>query len=162
MVEYICVMKPFAKRIKKLLSGGTYLSDSLTMAKNRKIFMKELILMLMLLVDFICAYGLVLVWQEYNFYYVIIIVSSLFAGIVSANFSRSIIYVIVLAVIGAVIATGINILPPIMYGEDPSLISTMVFGYAQTLVKLLLIGLPLCIFLAIMGSFLGESIEMRD
>jgi hypothetical protein len=123
--------------------------------------MKELILMFMLLADYVCAYGLVLVWQEYNFHYVIIIVASLFAGIVSANFSRSIIYVSALTIIGAAIATGINILPPIMYGEDPSLISTMVFGYAQLLVKLLLIGLPLCIFLAIIGCFIGESIEMR-
>lgn len=115
----------------------------------------------MLLADYVCAYGLVFVWEEYNFYYVIIIVASLFAGIVSANLTRSIIYVSALIIIGAVIATVIGILPPIMYGEDPSLISTMVFGYAQLSVKLLLIGLPLCIFLAIIGSFIGESIEMR-
>lgn len=116
----------------------------------------------MLLVNFICAYGLVFVWDEYNFYYVIIIVVSLFAGIISASFSKAIIYVSALIVIGAVVATGISILPPIMYGEDPSLISTIAFGYAQLAVKLLLIGLPLCIFLAIIGSFVGESIEINE
>lgn len=129
--------------------------------KSRKMFTKELILMFMLLVDYVCAYGLVFVWEEYNFYYVIIIVASLFAGIVFVNFSRSIIYVSALIIIGAVIATVIGILPPIMYGENPSLISTMVFGYAQLSVKLLLIGLPLCIVVAIVGCFVGESIEMR-
>lgn len=130
-------------------------------AKNRRSFLNKLLVMLASCGNYICAFTLLFIWKTEFYYYVIIFTASFFTGAVVVDYVRSMFNVCISLVLGAVIAVWIAVAPPIIYGGDPIQINAGILLYSSWAAKLLLISLPLCIFVALSGCFIGEFVEGR-
>lgn len=75
-----------------------------------------------------------------------------------SEYLKPILYSSVLQVLGAVISMGIAGVPAVIYGAGPGIFDVVVIWYGSTLAKMLLLSLPLCVFLAIIGSFIAEAV----
>lgn len=117
------------------------------------------IIMLALCVNYIFAHVLLYIWQvDFIYYVVTIFVASFLGGVVVTNLTRSILYVASSLVVGGVVGIGITIAPLIIYQADPLIINAVILYYSGDLGKILLLSLPLCIIVALIGCFLGEAI----
>lgn len=121
----------------------------------------EFLIILALLVNYFCAFILILIWQESYYCYVILLMTSLLASTVITSYTRSIIYVCISLVAGAVMAIGIAIGPPIIYGGDPLKISVGILTYSSLVARVMIVSLPLCAFIAVVGCSLSEVIKNR-
>lgn len=129
-------------------------------ALKHKILHESLII-IALLVNYFWAFTLILIWQESYYYYVILLMTSLLAGTVITSYTSSIIYVCTSLVAGAAMAIGIAIGPPIIYGGDSLKISVGILAYSSLVARLIIVSLPLCAFIAIVGCSLNEVIKNR-
>ena len=128
---------------------------------NKHKILHEFLIILALFVNYFWAFILILIWKESYYYYAILLMTSLLAGTIIASYTISILYVCISLVAGAAMAIGIAIGPPIIYGRDPVQISVGILWYSSLVGKLMIVGLPLCICVAIIGCFLNEAVKKR-
>jgi len=121
----------------------------------------DLLIILALIVNYFWAFTLFLIWGESYYYYAVLLVTSLLAGIVITSFTRSFIYVCISLVGGAAIAIGIAISPPIIYGGDPLVTSVGILVYGSLVARLLIVGIPLCTIITVIGCSLSDVIKNR-
>lgn len=121
----------------------------------------EFLIILALLVNYSSAFILILIWKESYYYYAILFMTSLLAGTIITSYTSSIIYVCISLVGGAAMAIGIAIGPPIIYGGDPLIISVGILTYSSLVARLIIVSLPLCAFIAVVGCSLNEVIKNR-
>lgn len=126
---------------------------------NKHKIVHEFLIILALFVNYLWAFILILIWTKSYYYYVILSITSLLAGTVIASYTRSILYVCTSLVAGAATGIGIAVGPPIIYGGDPIQISVGILVYSSLVARLMIVGLPLCVSVAIIGCFLNEAVK---
>ena len=112
--------------------------------------------------NFLYAHLLIFIWKETSYYYVAIIVVSFLIGTVLEDYTRAILYGSFSLIIGSIASVEIVIAPAIIYGAERAAIDANILYYGSELGKLLLLSLPLCFFMVIIGCSLGEALERRS
>lgn len=131
-----------------------------TVKRIHNIFLRETLTILALCVNYIFAHTLIFIWNQPHYcYYIFTLVVSLLFGLAIMDFARSILYVGISFVVGAVAAIGITIAPLILSEAGTGMINAGILKYSQLAVRLLIVSLPLCILVAVLGCFLGEDFQ---
>jgi hypothetical protein len=100
--------------------------------------------------------------QMYLFLHVaLVFFSSFLFGTIIADITKTLIYTIVAAAIGAILATAIITAPAIIFTEYAMFVDATMTVALVTIVKFFIIGATFLVLGAIIGSFFGNSLANR-
>lgn len=130
-------------------------------------FPKEVLLILGLSLNYAAANLAVFLWESHAggsvtnpavLYYLIgVSVFTLIFSIAVRNLKKCISYTFISIVAGIAISIGILLLPPVIYGS-PSMIDRTITVYAFSISKYSIFSVTISMFVAILGSLLGDGI----
>lgn len=109
--------------------------------------------------NYVSAYVLLFLLNGYIPFILAVCITSFSIGTIVENFPKSILYSSVLQALGAIIAIGISAAPSAIYGAGIEVADVAILWYSSIAIKMSLISLPLCVFLAFIGYSMVESLS---
>lgn len=110
--------------------------------------------------NYVSAYLLLFLWNESISYLIAVCVASFSIGTIVEDYPRSLLYSSVFQALGAIIAIGISTAPSAIYGAGIEIVDVAILWYGSIAIKMSLISLPLCVFLAFIGHSIAESLAV--
>lgn len=125
-------------------------------------FLVELLLLLALTTNFAFSYMLPLLWKEEGvLYFFTLIMLSFITGMMILNVKKTFIYFCICSVTGAILAAEVYILPAVIFGELWK-IDLAIASLVPVLARGVVINLAFCVFVAIIGCYIGQVITGED
>jgi len=122
--------------------------------------LKGLVMPLALCIDYLLPIALFIIWKVPDVYcYVIFVVISVISGALIKDTKRGIIYTCICLVVAVTLFIGILITPLIIYGKSIIWIEAVIEQTLPTIVRRMIIVLPLSIVSVLIGCLTRESIE---
>ena len=122
--------------------------------------LKGLVMPLALCIDYLLPIALFIIWKVPDVYcYVIFVVISVISGALIKDTKRGIIYTCICLVVAVTLFIGILITPLIIYGKSIIWIEAVVEQTLPTIVRRMIVVLPLSIVSVLIGCLTRESIE---
>jgi len=122
--------------------------------------LKGLVMPLALCIDYLLPIALFIIWKVPDVYcYVIFVVISVISGALIKDTKRGIIYTCICLVVAVTLFIGILITPLIIHGKSIIWIEAVVEQTLPTIVRRMIVVLPLSIVSVLIGCLTRESIE---
>lgn len=115
------------------------------------------LLLTALIIDYLSAFTMAIMWKNDNACYLIVAVSSLFIGVVLGETEKVLVFIMGSYVVSAAIAILAFISPSLIYGDPYLVIDVLVLQGAGNIIIDSFIALPLCLFIGFLGSFLAGN-----
>jgi len=119
--------------------------------------MWQLILAIALIINYMTAFLMYIIWNDVILCYLIATASSLLISVVLEEIQKAIPLIIVAYFVAAGVAILAFLSPVFIFGGPSVLIDIGILGGAGDIIAVSFIALPLCIFIGFLGCFFAEN-----
>lgn len=117
----------------------------------------QIFLTLASIINFLCAYLLLFVWDQQYGYYIVILLASFLIGIVMGDLREAIPHTFIAWITGSFISVGILMIPAVVYGAEGYVLDVLILSYLTHLARLAFFVFPLSFGVTALGCYFSRG-----